>query len=103
LVCFITTASSISCEEYPDYLLLFALPQLLLVQIGFCRLNVARPKLRRSKVYGNSIFRRGDKVNLSKRTEQIESQKITDVIANDFFSSSVSKYFIQDKSFLKDK
>jgi hypothetical protein len=24
-------------------------------------------------------------VNLSKRTEQIESQKITDVIANDFF------------------
>jgi hypothetical protein len=46
-------------KEYPDYLLLFALPQLLLVQMdGFCRLNVARPKLRRSKVYGNSIFRR---------------------------------------------
>jgi hypothetical protein len=64
-------------KEYPDYLLLFALPQLLLVQMdGFCRLNVARPKLRRSKVYGNSIFRRGSKeVNLSKRTEQIESQK----------------------------
>jgi hypothetical protein len=33
-------------KEYPDYLLLFALPQLLLVQIdGFCRLNVARPNL----------------------------------------------------------
>jgi hypothetical protein len=52
--------SFFNIEEYPDYLLLFALPQLLLVQMdGFCRLNVARPKLRRSKVYGNSIFRRG--------------------------------------------
>jgi hypothetical protein len=63
-------------KEYPDYLLLLALPQLLLVQIdGFCRLNVARPKLRRSKVYGNSIFRRDlKKLILSKRTEQIESQ-----------------------------
>jgi hypothetical protein len=40
------------------------LPQLLLVQIdGFCRLNVARPKLRRSKVYGNSIFRGSKEVN----------------------------------------
>jgi hypothetical protein len=60
LVCLSQQLLQYPAKEYPDYLLLFALPQLLLVQIdGFCRLNVARPKLRRSKVYGNSIFRRG--------------------------------------------
>jgi hypothetical protein len=49
-------------KEYPDYLLLLLCRSCYWCRLdGFCRLNVARPKLRRSKVYGNSIFRRGSK------------------------------------------
>jgi hypothetical protein len=35
LVCFIQQLLQYPAKEYPDYLLLFALPQLLLVQIGW--------------------------------------------------------------------
>jgi hypothetical protein len=48
-------------KEYPDYLLLFALPQLLLVQIGWV-LSVERCQTQTPSFQnGNSIFRRGSK------------------------------------------
>jgi hypothetical protein len=69
---FVYHNSFFNIEKYPDYLLLFALQ--LLVQIdGFCRLNVARPNSV-PKFMAIPFSGGGSKVNLSKRTEQIESQ-----------------------------